>query len=64
MEIFNSVLKTKAPDNKASAIAQLESSLAQLKSAIDAKKPYTDVMIIIHTKVHPLILNAFSLKLA
>jgi hypothetical protein len=59
-----SILKTKAPYNKASAIADLESSLAQLKSAVYAKKPYMDVMIIIHTKVHPMVMNAFNLRLA
>jgi hypothetical protein len=59
-----SILKTKAPYNKASAIGDLESSLAQLKSAVYAKKPYMDVMIIVHTKVHPMVMNAFNLRLA
>ena len=63
-EIFNRIIKTKALSNKAPSIATLESSLAQLKSAIDAKQPYSDVIIIIHTKVHPAIVNAFNLKLA
>jgi hypothetical protein len=56
--IFNNILKAKSPPDKASAIAELENRLAQLKSAIDAKKPYTYVMLIIHTKVHPSIMNA------
>jgi hypothetical protein len=64
-EIFNNVLKqSKAPSDKASTIAEVESGLTQLKSAIDAKKPYSDVMLIIHTKVHPSIMDAFNLKLS
>ena len=62
--IFNNILKAKSPPDKASAIAELENRLAQLKSAIDAKKPYTYVMLIIHTKVHHSIMNAFNLKIA
>jgi hypothetical protein len=63
-EIFNNVLKAKAPLDKTSAIGSLENGLSQLKSAIDAKKPYTDVMLIIHTKVHPNLTIAFNLKIA
>ena len=64
-EIFNNILKkAKAPSDKAPTIAEAKSSPTQLKSAIDAKKPYTDVMLIIHTKVHPNIMKAFNLKLA
>ena len=61
-EILNGIIKTK--DNKTHSIATLQSSLAQLKAAIDAKKPYTNVVIIIHTKIHPATMNAFNLKLA
>jgi hypothetical protein len=39
-------------------------TISQLKSAIDTKKPYTDVMLIIHTKVHPNLMIAFNLKIA
>ena len=63
-EIFNNVLKAKAPFDKASFIGSLENGLSQLKSAIDAKKPYTDVVSIIHTKVHPNLIIAFNLKIA
>jgi hypothetical protein len=62
-QIFNNILKAKAPLDKTSAIGSLENGLSQLKSAIDAKKPYTDVMSIIHTKVHPNLMIAFNLKI-
>ena len=63
-DIYSSILKSKIPSKKLSAIAELKNSLLELKSAIDAKKPYTDVMLTIHTKVHPSIMSAFNLKLA
>jgi hypothetical protein len=62
-EIFNRMANAKAFEDKASTAATLKSSLSQLKAAIDAKKQYTDVMLIIHTKVHPAIMNSFNLKL-
>jgi hypothetical protein len=61
-EIFNNI-KAKAPFDKVSAIGSLENGLSQLKSVTDAKKPYTDVMSIIHTKVHPNLMIAFNLKI-
>jgi hypothetical protein len=63
-EIFNNVLKVKAPFDKASFIGSLENGLGQLKTAIYAKKPYTDVISIIHTKIHPNLIIAFNLKIA
>jgi hypothetical protein len=63
-DLFSSIVKAKIPSEKLSTIAELKNSLVQLKSAIDAKKSYTDVMLIIHTKVHPNIMTAFNLKLA
>jgi hypothetical protein len=70
-KIFNNTLSLKSKSSPSSssdktsttAISELESGLAQLKSAIDAKKPYNDIMLIIHTKIQPSIMNAFDLKL-
>jgi hypothetical protein len=70
-QIFNNTLLLKSkssssssPDKTSTAIiSELQSGLAQLKSAIDAKKPYNDIMLIIHTKIQPSIMNAFDLKL-
>ena len=61
-EIFNNILKKAKLSSD--EVTEVESTLTQLKSAIDAKKPYVDVMLIIHTKVHPSIMDTFNLKLA
>jgi hypothetical protein len=50
-EIFNKNLKPIALPNAASTNAQIEKDLNQLKTAIDNKAPFMDIMKIVHVQI-------------
>ena len=63
LEIFNVELKTMAPNNSSAFISNLENGLTQLNDSIRNKASPMDIMMIVHTQIHPNILQAFNLRL-
>jgi hypothetical protein len=62
-EIFNTELKPIAPGNASTFITNLENGLTQLNNSIKNKASPMDVMMIVHTQIHPNLLEAFNLEL-
>jgi len=62
-EIFNTELKLIAPGNASAFITNLENGITQLNNSIKNKASPMDVMMIVHTQIHPNLLEAFNLKL-
>jgi hypothetical protein len=64
-EIFNNKLKPTNINNKnvTGLITNLENGLTQLNNLIAKKGSPLDVMMVVHTQVHPKLLEAFSLQL-
>jgi hypothetical protein len=64
-KIFNDKLKFTEIDNKniTAYITNLENGLTQLNNLVAKKDSPLDVMMTVHTKIHPNLLEAFSLKL-
>lgn len=62
-DILNKNLKPIAPPNAASANAQIDKDLSQLKTAIDNKAPFMDIMKIVHVQIHPLMITTYNLQL-
>jgi hypothetical protein len=63
-EIFNTKLKSIALGSNTSAfITNLENGLIQLIDSIRSKASPMDIMMIVHTQIHPNLLEAFNLKL-
>jgi hypothetical protein len=62
-EVFNKNLKPIALSNTASANAQIEKDLNQLKTAIDNKGPFMDIMKIVHVQIHPILITTYNLPL-
>jgi hypothetical protein len=62
-EIFNTELKPIAPDNTSISITNLENGITQLNNSIKNKASPMDVMMIVHTQIHPNLLEVFNLKL-
>jgi hypothetical protein len=62
-EVFNKNLKPIAPPNAASANTQLDKDLSQLKTAIDNKASFMDIMKIVHVQIHPLLITTYNLHL-
>jgi hypothetical protein len=62
-DILNKNLKPISPPNAASANAQIEKYLNQLKTAIDNKAPFMDIMKIVHVQIHPLMITTYNLQL-
>lgn len=64
-KIFNDKLKFTEINNKniTGYITNLENGLAQLNNLVAKKDSPLDVMMTVHTKVHPNLLEAFSLQL-
>ena len=65
-EIFNTKLKdTTMSNNKniTAFITNLEKGLTQLNDSISKKASPLDVMMIVHTQIHPNLLEAFNLQL-
>ena len=62
-EIFNTEFKPIAPGNTSIFITNLENGITQLNNSIKNKASPMDVMMIVHTQIHPNLLGAFNLKL-
>ena len=63
LEIFNVELKPMAPNNTTAFVTNLENGLIQLNSSIRSKASPMDIMMIVHTQIHPNLLEAFNLGL-
>jgi hypothetical protein len=62
-DIFKTELKPIAPGNSSAIAVNLEKGLTQLNNAIKDKVPPIDLMMIVHTQIHPNLLETFNLKL-
>ena len=65
-EIFDTKLKHTTPsDNKnvTAFVTNLENGLTHLNDSIAKKDSPLDVMMIVHTQIHPNLLEAFDLQL-
>jgi hypothetical protein len=62
-EIFNNELKPVASNKSSAFITNLQGGLAQLNNSIEDKALPMDIMMIVHTQIHPNLLKAFNLKL-
>lgn len=64
-KIFNDKLKFTEIDNKniTGYITNLENGLTKLNNLVAKKDSPLDVMMTVHTKIHPNLLEAFSLQL-
>ena len=63
LDFFNSDLRHMANNNKAIFINNLEKGLKHLKNSIENKGPPTEIMMIVHTEIHPNLLEDFNLEL-
>jgi hypothetical protein len=59
-EKFESELRALAPSNVTGSIGQLEDGLMRLSEAIRNRTSPMDVMMIVHTQIHPNLLKAFT----
>jgi len=62
-DIFKAELKPIASGNSSAFVVNLENGLTQLNDSIKNKASPMDVMMIVHTQIHPNLLEAFNLKL-
>jgi hypothetical protein len=62
-DIFKTELKPIAPGNSSAFAVNLENGFMQLNNAIKNKASPTDIMMVVHTQIHPNLLEAFNLKL-
>jgi hypothetical protein len=62
-EVFNTELRPKASGNSTAFVINLENGLTQLNSSIRNKASPMAIMMIVHTQIHPNLLEAFNLKL-
>lgn len=63
-EIFNEELKSiSSNSNKTVFITMIEDGLTQLDNSIKDKASPLDIMMIVHTQIHPNLLKAFNLEL-
>jgi hypothetical protein len=64
-KIFNDKLKFTEIDSKniTGYITNLENGLTQLNNLVEKKDSPLDLMMIVHTQIHPNLLEAFSLQL-
>jgi hypothetical protein len=60
LEIFNVELKPMAPNNSSAFITNLENGLSKLNESISNKASPIDIMMIVHTQIHPNILQALT----
>ena len=64
LEVFNNELKHRTPDKDSTvSISNLENGLIQLNHSIRDKASPMDIMVVVHTQVHPNLLDAFSIPL-
>ena len=65
-EVFNTKLKHSTPSDDKNATAfvtKLDNCLTHLNESIATKASPLDVMTIVHTQIHPNLLEAFNLQL-
>jgi len=62
VEIFETELKPYETKNNSIAAGEVEKHLTELKNAVDNKAPPLQVMMIVHTKIHPNLQLAYNLK--
>lgn len=63
LEIFNTELRPIAPNNSSALLTNLENGLTDLNASIRNKASPMDIMMIVHTQIHPNILQAFNLRM-
>jgi hypothetical protein len=64
LDIFNKELKPIISQNGTSTYStNLESGIVQLVNSIESEVPPTDVMMIVHTQIHPSLIKAFDLQI-
>jgi hypothetical protein len=63
IEVFKTELKPIASGNSSSFVVNLEDGLTQLNNSIKNKASPMDIMMIVHTQIHPNLLEAFNLEL-
>ncbi|MGH9964479.1 MAG: hypothetical protein ACRD5E_06595, partial [Nitrososphaeraceae archaeon] len=63
LEIFNTELRPIVPRNETGFIGNLEGGLTQLNDLIRNKASPMDIMTVVHTQIHPNLLEAFNLQL-
>ena len=63
LEIFSVELKPMAPNNSSAFITNLENGLTQLNASIKNKASPMDIMMIVHTQIHPNLLEVYNLRL-
>ena len=63
LEIFNTELRPIALNNSSALLTNLENGLSKLNDSIRNKDLPMDIMMIVHTQIHPNILQAFNLRL-
>ncbi len=64
LDIFNKELKPIISQNGTSMYStNLESGIMQLVNSIESKVPPMDIMMIVHTQIHPNLIKAFDLQI-
>jgi hypothetical protein len=64
LEIFNKNSKPISATSKVTtANAQVGKDLGQLKTAIDNKAPFMNIMNLVHVQIHPTLITAYNLQL-
>ncbi len=64
LEVFNNELKHMTSDKDSTvSISNLENGLIQLNHSIRDKASPMDIMMVVHTQIHPNLLDAFSIPL-
>jgi hypothetical protein len=62
-DIFKKELKPIAPEISSAFVINLQNGLTQLKNSIKNKASPMDIMMVVHTQIHPNLLEAFNLRL-
>ena len=62
-DIFKTELKSIARGNSSAHVVNLENGLMQLNNSIKNKVSPTDIMMVVHTQIHPNLSEGFNLKL-
>jgi cell fate (sporulation/competence/biofilm development) regulator YmcA (YheA/YmcA/DUF963 family) len=63
LEIFDTELRPIVPKNETGVTGNLEGGLTQLNDLIRYKASPMDIMMVVHTRIHPNLLEAFNLQL-
>jgi hypothetical protein len=63
LEIFDTELRPIVPKNETGFVGNLEGGLTQLNDLIRNKASPMDIMMVVHTQIHPSLLEVFNLQL-